>query len=81
MLIEKLAPHTVQVSREGVAMFNARWPGSKLRDCRAYRFEFDSESALVDCDVPEDDDGPEVLALCADAAAWLFDGLEPEWMT
>lgn len=56
----------VIVSREEVAAFRATWPCCKLRD-RAYWFEFDSRGDMVDCDVPEQDDGPEANALSNDA--------------
>jgi hypothetical protein len=61
----------VRISRAGVALFNAQWPGSKLRSSRAYWFEFDDDGNIVDSDVPEHDDGPEAAALAADALAWL----------
>lgn len=61
----------VRISREGVAAFNAAWPGSRLRTSRAYWFDFDESGNLVDTDVPEQDDGPEAAALSDDCKAWL----------
>ena len=68
----------VLISRSGVALFNRQWPGSKLRD-RAYWFEFDRNGNLVDCDVPEQDDGFEAAALAQDASHWLFHDEMPQW--
>lgn len=67
----------VRVSPEGVAAFNAGWPGSKLRSSRAYWFEFDRTGNLIDCDVPEQDDGPEAAAMAEDCKVWLFEGARP----
>ena len=78
-ILRQHGSHKVIVSREGVALFNARWPGSKLRQSRAYWFEFDQDGDLVDTDVPEQDDGPEAVAMSEDCKAWLFDGIQPEW--
>lgn len=61
----------VRISREGVAAFNAAWPGSRLSASRAYRFDFDEWGDLVDTDVPEHSDGPEAAALSDDCKAWL----------
>lgn len=69
--IEIVGRRKVRVSREGIAVFNARWPGSTLRDSRAYWFEFDESGDLIDTDVPEQDDGPAAVALAADCLAWL----------
>jgi hypothetical protein len=78
-MIAVIRPYKVRVSREGVAAFNARWPGSSLRD-RSYWFEFGpDQDDLVDTDVPEQDDGPAALALSQDAQAYLFDDALPEW--
>jgi hypothetical protein len=77
-MIEVISPRKVRISREGVAAFNARWPGSSLRD-RAYWFEFDARGDLIDVDVPEQDDGPAALAMSQDAQAFLEDGTLPEW--
>lgn len=55
---------------DDVTAFNAKWPGSTLRD-RAYWFEFDSAGDLVDTDVPEHDDGPAATALAEDAKQFL----------
>ena len=69
----------VIVSRAGVASFNRGWPCSKLRDSRAYWFEFDADGDLIDTDCPESDDGPESVAMADDCKAFLFEGLQPEW--
>lgn len=60
----------VIVSREEVDAFRSSWPGCKLRS-RSYWFEFDSNSCLVDTDVPEHDDGPEAAALAEDARTFF----------
>lgn len=65
-------------SRAAIALFNASWPGSTLRD-RAYWFEFDESGDLIDTDCPEQDDGPAASALADDARAYL-DGESPEWL-
>lgn len=75
-----VGPNKVRVSREGVALFNLRWPGSNLSSNRAYWYEFDAEGDLVDTDCPEHDDGPANLAMCDDCKAWLFDDVVPEWV-
>lgn len=77
-MLKIIAKNKVRVSREGVAAFNARWPGSTLRD-RSYWFEFDDNRDLVDIDIPEQDDGPAALAMSQDAEAFLFDDILPEW--
>ena len=61
----------VIVSREEIALFNARWPDSTLRDSRAYWFEFDAIGNLIDTDCPEQDDGPAAAALADDCAEYL----------
>lgn len=80
-----VGPSKVRISREGVAVFNAYWPcrgqaelpngtpcvPCTLRPTRAYWFEFDDYGNLADTDVPECDEGPEVVALAADCLAWL----------
>lgn len=63
----------VIVSREEVAAFNSRWPGSRLDPTRTYYFEFDPHGDLVDTDVPEHSDGPEAGALAEDCLEWLRD--------
>lgn len=68
----KVGARKVRLSREGVELFNARWPGSTLRD-RSYWFEFDHTGDLVDTDVPEHDDGPAAAALSEDARTWLYE--------
>ena len=77
--LDQVAPGKVRVSRDGVAAFNATWPCSKLRDSRAYWFEFDSRGDLVDTDCPEQDDGPEASAMADDCRAWLIDDVKPDW--
>lgn len=79
-LLSMVGPHKVRVSREAVALFNARWPCSRLRDSRAYWFEFDDDGELIDSDVPQQDDGTEALALADDCKAWHFNGESPEWL-
>lgn len=79
--IEPHAPQKVIVTRDGIAAFNARWPGSNLRDSRSYWFEFDDTRDLVDTDTPEQDDGAAAAALAEDCAAYLFDDTAPEWAT
>ena len=78
-MIREIAPGKVQVTREGVALFNASWPCSSLRSSRSYWFEFDDDNDLVDTDCPESDDGPASVAMAADCKAFL-DGIEPEWL-
>lgn len=75
--IQEVAPRKVRFSRAAVALFNAQWPGSTLRD-RSYWFEFAENGDLIDTDVPEHDDGTAALALSEDAQAWL-DGNAPAW--
>lgn len=70
----------VIVSRGEVALFNSRWPASELRTSRHYWFEFDDNGDLIDCDVPEHDDGPAASALSDDCKAYLFDGATPAWL-
>ena len=81
VIIEEVGPLKVRVSREGVAMFNAQWPDSELRSTRAYWYEFDAARNLIDCDVPNEDDGLASLALSQDCERFLFDGETPEWVT
>jgi hypothetical protein len=66
-----VGPRKVRLSREGVAMFNGTWPGSRLTRERAYWWEFDAEGDLIDSDAPACDDGPELVALSEDAWAWM----------
>lgn len=73
-------PRMVIVSRVGIALFNAQWPCSTLRDTRAYWFEFDESGDLVDTDCPEHDDGPAATALADDCRAWLEDDVMPDWI-
>ena len=69
----------VRFSRDDIATFNAQWPCSTLRDSRAYWFQFDERGDLVDCDVPEQDDGQAALAL-ADDAKRILDGEVVGWL-
>lgn len=84
-MIALIGSRKVRVSRAGVAAFNRQWPGSKLRDTRAYWFEFERDGIagdagdLVDCDVPESDDGTEAAALADDARRYLETGDAPAW--
>lgn len=78
-MLSLVAPRKVRVAPEGVAAFNRRWPGSTLRDSRAYWFEFDESGDLIDTDCPEHDDGPAAVAMAADCLAWLDDDESPEW--
>ena len=70
----------VIVLRTAIALFNAQWPCSELRDSRAYWFEFDSDGDLIDTDCPESDDGLAASALADDCKAFLFDGVSPGWL-
>jgi len=80
-MIERLGTsRKVRVSRDGIAAFNSRWPGSSLRANRSYWFEFDASGDLIDTDCPEHDDGPAASAMAEDCKAWLFDDVQPEWI-
>ncbi len=68
---ERISARKVRYSPEEIAEFNATWPCSSLRANRSYWFEFDENYNLVDCDVPEEDDGGAALALSQDAEEWL----------
>lgn len=57
--------------RAEIDAFRASWPCCNLRS-RSYWFEFDSDGNLIDCDVPQQDDGPEATALAADALEYLL---------
>lgn len=69
----------VIVPRASVARFNAVWPCSPLSPARHYWFEFDASGDLVDCDVPEHEDGHAAAALADDCRAFLLDGTSPNW--
>lgn len=69
----------VQVTRHGVALFNARWPCSRLDASRSYWIEFDADGNRVDSDIPEHSDGPEAAALGDDLHGYAFDNTRPEW--
>ena len=72
-------PRKVIVPWVDVALFNAHRPCSRLRSSRPYWFEFDSNGDLVDCDVPEHDDGPEAAAMSDDCREFLETGIQPDW--
>jgi hypothetical protein len=74
-------PIKIIVSREEVARFNARWPGSVLDDNRHYWFEFDADGNLIDTDVPEHSDGLEASSMAEDCKEFHFDGEQAPWMT
>jgi hypothetical protein len=74
-----MSSRKVRVSREGVAVFNRKWPCSELRSTRSYWFEFAANGDLVDTDVPEQDDGGAAAAMADDCKAFLFDDLTPSW--
>lgn len=78
--IREISPGKVMVTREGVALFNARWPCSPLESRRHYWFEFDHAGDLVDTDVPEHSDGIAAQAMADDARAFLVDGTRPDWL-
>lgn len=69
----------VQVSKAGIAAFNATWPCSSLRSTRSYWFEFDVDRNLVDADCPEQDDGSAAAAMADDCKKFAFDGVRPDW--
>ena len=78
--ISHIGPLKVMVDQVGIALFNRRWPGSNLRTSRHYWFEFDNDGNLIDCDMPQHDDGTAAQALMEDCRAWLFDDVQPEWI-
>lgn len=84
-MIALIGSRKVRVSAAGVAAFNRHWPCSPLRSTRAYWFEFERDGVasdagdLVDCDVPESDDGAAALAMADDARRYLETGELPEW--
>ena len=78
--ISLIAPRKVRVSKDGVRLFNNRWPCSELDARRAYWFEFDESQDLVDTDVPEHSDGGAAIAMSQDCQRWLFDNELPEWL-
>ena len=75
-----LSRFKLRFSKQEIALFNAKWPGSTLRATRAYWFEFDERGNLIDTDVPEHDDGYAAAALAHDAARYIFDDVQPEWL-
>lgn len=77
--IHEVSHNKVRVTKEGMRLFNMRWPCSRLSGERAYWFEFDADGDLIDHDVPEHSDGSESAALAEDCKAWLFDDDLPEW--
>ncbi len=63
-----------------VASFNAQWPCSELRPAHGnYIFEFGITGDLVDCDVPESDDGSAALAMAEDCREFMLSGIQPNW--
>lgn len=78
-IIEQISERKVLVSRLGIALFNAQFPGSELSSDRHYWFEFDDDRNLIDTDVPEHSDGQGALALAADCEKYLFDDETPDW--
>ena len=78
--ISIISSSKVRVSREGVRLFNNRWPCSELRSNRAYWFEFNEIGDLVDTDVPEHDDGGAAVAMAEDCKEYLFNNTIPEWI-
>lgn len=79
-ILRHVGRNKVRVSPVGVALFNTRWPGSKLDITRAYWFEFDNDGNLIDTDVPEHSDGAEAAALADDCWEWHTGGKRPEWL-
>lgn len=77
--LETVGHLKVRVTRAGVALFNARFPCSTLRDTRAYWFQFAEDGDLIDTDVPEQDDGEAAEALAEDAKNWILYDETPEW--
>ena len=65
----------VLVGREEVRLFRAGWPCVELRD-RSYWFEFAADGDLVDCDVPEHDDGTAAATLAGEARAFFLANVE-----
>lgn len=72
-------PRKVICSRDDVARFRAHWPCAELRN-RAYWFEFDAGGDLIDCDVPESDDGSAAKSLADDCQQFLETGELPDWL-
>ena len=75
----RIIDQKVIVSQNEVRLFNASWPCSELRSCRAYWFEFDHNGDLIDTDCPEQDDGPAATAMADDCKKYLFDDVAPDW--
>lgn len=68
------------VPANDVATFNSRWPCSTLRTEHGnYIFEFDVIGDLIDCDVPESDDGPAASAMADDCREFMLSGIQPDW--
>ncbi len=78
--ISILSASMVRVSRDGVRLFNNRWPCSELRANRSYWFEFDESGDLIDTDVPEQDDGRAAAAMAEDCKEYLFNNTLPQWL-
>lgn len=79
VIFNMVGPRKVRATRLAVALFNAQWPCSPLRDSRAYWWEFDEDGNMTDTDCPEHDDGPAALALAEDAQTWMDSGELPAW--
>lgn len=78
-ILSMVGARKVRVSPEGVTAFNRQWPGSTLRETRAYWFEFDGDGDLIDTDCPEQDDGPAAVAMADDCRDWLENEDWPNW--
>lgn len=72
-------PRLVLCSLRDVQKFRSQWPCAELRE-RSYWFEFDGNGDLLDCDVPESDDGAAATALANDCREFLETGDLPEWL-
>ena len=76
---QKLPGNRVQFSEDEVDEFIAQWPCCRIVSAPLW-FEFDSAGNLIDLNLPEAEDGEAGLALADDARAFLFDGVDPEWL-
>lgn len=79
-MINVIGKNKVQVSKIGIALFNAQWPCSELRSVRSYWFEFDDQGDLIDTDTPQQDDGSAASALADDCKNYLFNDVSPDWI-
>jgi hypothetical protein len=73
----RILGRSINFDKAAIAHFNAQWPASQLDTSRSYWFEFDENRNLIDTDC--EIDGPETLALAADAETYIFDYRYPEW--